>query len=918
MGYARQLAFRTWKQRPGRTAGAILAIALGVAVVVWIASCYASARTWVTDLVYGWVGRTHVYVRSPLGKWGRLDKRVADEIAKIKEVRHVTEILRHPNGKGAKAVKGPKGEIAPAHDPERIDVFGIDPENEPYFRSPKLSEGRYLKPGDEFHIVVESGLAQLLDVEIGDPFLLYPPSGEDPWAFKVVGIIEKRRIGKFQYGAVHVPIEPLRELVNAQHHVTVINVMLQESTLSAIQQGEILVRRAVKRAGYGRSVEVASAEARLKQMQNAQQHFQDLLIRISGCALLTSFFVILTTLTVGVIERITQLGLMRCIALTRRQLVGLMLLEVVPLGTIGIALGIPIGVGLTVATVKTLPQYFSLESLTISGDGVWMGVLAGAVATLMGVLVWPAPKAMLVSPLEASRPQAKRHGRWVELAAAGLGAILILQQVWIVHEFPLENPHFIPVTTVSMLTAFIGYALIAPLVVIVVGQWMLSGMAVLMRIRPRIMRDQVALAPWRSAGICCGLMVGLALIVALLVHAESVICGWRFPQEFPEAYVWSWDPISEEKIKDVQKVPGVKSASAFGEFRCLVGRPYTGWRRYLTPLTRFVTCDPDTWPDVLKVQFLEGNMEDAQAKMRRGGHILVAEEFANTYEKHLGDKVMIRVQGQRHDFKIAGVITSTAIEIAASFFEAEAELQVACIGSVVGTIEDAKRYFGPTVAGVKMFLLNFDLPPKPVPEDFPEAYEMPKASDGELEFGLPIGELSREDQWKRYREMMVLTDVKKVINNVFAWSGSVRELKKRIDREIRTMTHIVTVIPAFFLVIAGIGVLNLMMSNIASRTRDLALLRAVGMTEFQIQRMVMGEALVLGLLSGVIGLPLGIQLAHASNVLTVRMFAYEPQLAIPWDWVVGTMALTVSVCLLAGLWPAHRASRRNVIEALAA
>jgi ABC-type antimicrobial peptide transport system permease subunit len=47
------------------------------------------------------------------------------------------------------------------------------------------------------------------------------------------------------------------------------------------------------------------------------------------------------------------------------------------------------------------------------------------------------------------------------------------------------------------------------------------------------------------------------------------------------------------------------------------------------------------------------------------------------------------------------------------------------------------------------------------------------------------------------------------------------------------------------------------------------------------------------------------------------MFAYRPELAIPWGWVVGTMALTLGICLIAGLWPAHRASRSNVIEALA-
>jgi len=75
-----QLTFRTWRERPGRTAGAILAIALGVAVVVWIASCYESARHYVTELVYGWVGRSHIYVSSKMGKWGQFHNRCVPEI----------------------------------------------------------------------------------------------------------------------------------------------------------------------------------------------------------------------------------------------------------------------------------------------------------------------------------------------------------------------------------------------------------------------------------------------------------------------------------------------------------------------------------------------------------------------------------------------------------------------------------------------------------------------------------------------------------------------------------------------------------------------------------------------------------------------------------------------------------------------
>jgi len=892
----------------------VLAIALGVAVVVWISSCYESARQWVTDLVYGWVGRSHVYVRSPLGKWGWVPVECVADIRRLPEVAEVAAVLRHPTMKGCKQLADPNAAEGKQAEPLRIEVFGVDPENELKIRSPRVTAGRYLQPGDTFHTVLESGLAERMDVRVGDRFLLYLQKADaPPQSLEVVGIIHKRRIGKFQYGAIHMPIDTLQKLTSSSFKVTNIDIILKDGSVPSIRRAQQVISDLVHRRMPG--TEVASAEARLEQMQAAQEHFQQILLRISGCALLTSFFVILTTLTVGVMERIAQIGLMRCVGLTRLQLVWLILLEVLPMGVTGILLGIPIGMGLTVVTVRWLPEFFSIESLAISRPGIVMGILSGAVATIMGALVWPAPKALLVSPLEASRPRAKKHSRWVEGIAAMAGLLMIAQQVEVIRRFPLENQWFPWASSFSILLAFVGYAVMAPGVVIVAGQWMLAGIAVLMRIRPRLMRDQVAQVPWRSAGICCGLMVGLALMVALVVHAESVIHGWRFPQEFPEAYVWSWDALPTEAVDAARKVPGVKEISAFSEFRCQIGEPYTDWRKYFTTLSRFVTADPNSWPDVVKLQFIEGNLEDALAKLRRGGHILVAQDFANAYKAHLGDRVLIRVEGLARHFTVAGVVTSTAIEIAASFFEADAELQVACVGSVVGTIEDAKRYFG--IGGVKMFLLNFDLPPEPVPPDFPENYKMPEASEGELEFGLPIGQLNRQDKWQRYREMTVLTEVKKAIGNTFAWSGSIRELKKRIDNEIRTMTHILTLIPAFFLVIAGIGVLNLMMSNIASRTRELALLRAVGTTEFQIQRMVIGEALVLGLLSGAIGLPLGLQLAHASNVFTERMWGFRPELAVPWDWVLGTVGLTMGVCLVAGLWPAHRASRSNVIDALA-
>lgn len=341
MRHWQQLTFRTWRQRPGRTAGAILAIALGVAVVVWISSCYESARQWITDLVYGWVGKSHIYVRSPLGKWGWIPEELLSAVRGLPEVQDAAAVLRRPMMKGIKQQADPNSPTSKEAEPQRIEVFGVDPANELKIRSPKIESGRYLRPGDSRQLVIESGLAELMDVRVGDRFLIYPQTGGAAWAFDVVGVIHKRRIGKFQYGAVHVPLPELQELSGSRGTLTNIDVILRDGSLASIPRGQSAILAKVR--PIFSSVEVASAEARLQQMHAAQEHFQQILLRISGCALLTSFFVILTTLTVGVMERIAQIGLMRCVGLTRIQLVVLILIEVVPMGIIGIAAGIPLG-----------------------------------------------------------------------------------------------------------------------------------------------------------------------------------------------------------------------------------------------------------------------------------------------------------------------------------------------------------------------------------------------------------------------------------------------------------------------------------------------------------------------------------------------------------------------------------------------
>jgi putative ABC transport system permease protein len=143
-----------------------------------------------------------------------------------------------------------------------------------------------------------------------------------------------------------------------------------------------------------------------------------------------------------------------------------------------------------------------------------------------------------------------------------------------------------------------------------------------------------------------------------------------------------------------------------------------------------------------------------------------------------------------------------------------------------------------------------------------------------------------------------------------------RELKQQIDRSIDRVTLLLSAIPAVGLIVAALGVANLMAAGVAARSRQTAVLRAIGVTKNQMSRMVIGEALVLGLLGSVMGLALGFYLGRTSNFMTELLSGFQPEFAIPWAKVCLGAALATGLCLLAALIPARYASRSNIVAAL--
>lgn len=114
--------------------------------------------------------------------------------------------------------------------------------------------------------------------------------------------------------------------------------------------------------------------------------------------------------------------------------------------------------------------------------------------------------------------------------------------------------------------------------------------------------------------------------------------------------------------------------------------------------------------------------------------------------------------------------------------------------------------------------------------------------------------------------------------------------------------------------VAGLGVANTLALSVYERTREIGLLRAVGTTRKQIRKTVRREAVITSVFGGLLGVVVGTALGTAA--VKALPDALSGSLVIPWGWIALCIIVTVVMGLLAALWPAWRASRMNVLDAI--
>ncbi len=603
-----------------------------------------------------------------------------------------------------------------------------------------------------------------------------------------------------------------------------------------------------------RVVGAPGRSARLLELSSAF-HFN--LVMLSLLALLVGGFLIYNTMRFTVVQRREQMGVLRALGVTRGELFRAVLGEAAVVGALGSAVGIALGIalagGLLELVTRTLNDlYFSV---TVTRLHLGPGVLAKALALGLGVSLaaatFPALEAAAVAPRQAQdRSDLERRARRRLPRVSALGAAVLAASV----------------AVMALPGGGLGGAFAGLFGVVLGGALLAPGAAV------ALLRLALAILP-RGAGLVLpmalrGVVAGLsrtAVAVAALAVAVAATVGVGIMVESFRLSVVEW--LEHRLQADVYvSVPGLRGNRSGGALAPEVAagaadlpgvRGVSRGRRVSVesprgPLDLFV-LEPAGAP-LEGIELLARAGADPGGAWAAGEAVLVSEPFARRHGLAPGAELRLATPAGERAFPVAGVYRDYGSEE----------------GVVLMHRARYRALWGdPAVDALGLYL-----------EAGVEAAAVAEA----------VRALARGRQVVRVRANRELR----------AASLAVFDRTFTITRVLRLLAGVV----AFF------GVLSALAALALERRRELAVLRAVGLTRGQLWGLVVGESAVLGALAGFLAAPLGWAMAYVlTTVVNQRAFGWSLAFHLDPALLAQGLAMAVAAALLAGLYPAWTMAR---------
>ncbi|WP_419995592.1 ABC transporter permease [Streptomyces boninensis] len=586
------------------------------------------------------------------------------------------------------------------------------------------------------------------------------------------------------------------------------------------------------------------------------------MLGFAGIAVLVGIFLIVNTFSMLVAQRTREIGLLRALGSSRKQVNRSVLTEALLLGVTGSVLGVGAGVGIAVGLMKMMTSMgmnISTDDLTIKATTPAIGIVLGVVVTVIAAYL-PARRAGKVSPMAALRDAGTPGDRKAGAVRTVLGLLLVgggAAGLWQASQADkaADGSMFL---AGGVLLSLLGFIVFGPVLAGVVVRIISAGVLRIFGPVGRMAERNALRNPRRTGATASALMIGLALVACLSVVGSSMVASAtdELDKSVGADFILessTGKAIHPEAAQAMKNAPNLAHVTEVKFLEADLKLPDGK-----TAETDISAASPSYRED-LRVETVAGELKDAYAK----NSMSVDQEFAKKHHLKVGDKIQVAFQDGR-----AGTLRLAAITSSDVSFDK---------GAMYTSIATAERYL-------------------PAAELRTSEIMFAEAEPGKADAA--YAQLKKD--LKPYPQFEIRDQ---------------SDFKQNLKDQVGQMLNLVNGLLALAIIVAILGVVNTLALSVVERTREIGLMRAIGLSRRQLRRMIRLESVVIAIFGAVLGVGLGM----AWGATAQQLLALEglKVLDIPWPTIAWVFAGSALVGILAALFPAFRAGRMNVLNAIA-
>jgi putative ABC transport system permease protein len=591
------------------------------------------------------------------------------------------------------------------------------------------------------------------------------------------------------------------------------------------------------------------------------------LLGVGVVALLVGIFIIYNSVSISVLERVRDIGTLRAVGATRPQIFGVVLLEWSTLGFLGSAAGLAIGmvlakslISLWTKEVNQVTMIVDISALAVLPRTVAGSLIIGTVTALTAAY-FPARAAMSITPIEMLRQNLyvmTSASHYLRSFGAGLVSIaisLLLMGGLVTFE---------GVSLIASFFAFLGAALVMPQMTLWTSRWTRPIFDRLFHLLGFLAADNISKFPQRTALT----VIALAGALAMMVSSSSIVLGIKvrsfewMEDAFPFDVTVSATDYAATLYADVAlpaEVPERVVSKPEVELAYGVRSRIHNFGEY-DVMVYAVELDK-----YVRMQEMRGRTgfvpAGALPELRAGRGVITSFNFLKLHKLKEGDSVVLQSPQGPQSFRI------------------------------LGGYEDYAWPQGTLYVDRSVYRERW--------------------GDGAISYlDVKLRKGTDREKWRAATEQ-------ELRSSHWLFVYDVAMLKKLADDVMDNTLRLMNVQVALAMVIGFFGIVNTLLISVLSRTREIGLLRAVGMTTGQVGSMILMEALFMAVVGGILGIALGLAGAKWPLAFHVaQVSGYWLPLYAPWTTLVIAFAASILIGAVASILPSRRAAKLNVLEAI--